>query len=141
MWLIHRKIGMSGDLLLQAFAADLGMEFDGDLSKRLEAHHTAEFARLRPAIRPLRGARALLADFRANEIAYAIATSGGRSDADPLLDMLELPSEVPIISKEQAEEPKPDPELFLKASEADRKIPWWSVIAFGICWPRGGHTF
>jgi HAD superfamily hydrolase (TIGR01549 family) len=118
MWLIHRKIGMSGDLLLQAFAADLGVEIDSGLSKRLEAQHAAEFTRLRPAIKPLRGARELLADFRSNEIAYAIATSGDRGDVDPLLDMLELPSEVPIISKEQANEPKPDPELFLKASKA-----------------------
>lgn len=118
MWLIHRKIGMSGDLLLQAFAAELGVDLETKMRKRLEQQHTAEFGRLRPAIKPLRGAREMLADFRQNDIAYAIATSGGRSDVDTLLDLLELPPDVPIISKEQANEPKPDPELFLKAAAA-----------------------
>src|SRR5690348_4120789 len=52
MWRIHRKIGMSGALLLRALSEELGSELDDEARKRVEQKHSEEFAKLRPAIRP-----------------------------------------------------------------------------------------
>lgn len=117
MWRIHRKIGMSGDLLLRALSEDLGRELDEDLRKQLEEKHAEEFAHLRPAIRPFPQVKDLLDDFKREKIPYAIATSGDLKDVQPLLDLIELPDDVPVISKKDAPNPKPDPRLFLKAAE------------------------
>jgi HAD superfamily hydrolase (TIGR01509 family) len=116
MWRLHRKIGMSGSLLMDALETELQRDIDESTAKRLEAIHSEEFARLHPTIAPLDGANELLQSFRENGVAYAIATTGHRKDAEPLLQMLRLPSDVPVVTKEDASTPKPSPELFLSAA-------------------------
>lgn len=117
MWRIHRKIGMSGALLLRALSEELGRELDDETRERVEKAHSEEFAKLRPAIRPFPEVRELLDDFKANGTPYAIATSGDLHDVQPLIDLVGLPPEIPIVSKQDAPNPKPDPRLFLKAAE------------------------
>jgi HAD superfamily hydrolase (TIGR01549 family) len=117
LWRIHRKIGMSGGLLLRALSDEVGREFDDAMRKRLEQLHSEEFARLRPRIKPFPESNELLAGLREERIPFAIATSGDLKDVQPLLDLLELPDDVPIVSKKDAPNPKPDPTLFLKAAE------------------------
>lgn len=117
MWRIHRKIGMSGGLLLRALSQELGRELDDDIRKQLEEKHSQEFARLRPSIRLFPEVKELLQDFKEKGIPYAIATSGDLRDVQPLLDLIELPDGVPIVSKRDAPNPKPDPRLFLMAAE------------------------
>jgi HAD superfamily hydrolase (TIGR01549 family) len=118
LWRIHRKIGMSGALLMNALALELGETLDEAISKRLEGIHSSEFARLRPTIKPFAGVRELLELFRNNGVRCAIATSGHRRDVQPLLEMIGIGNEVPVVAKEEAQNPKPDPELFLKAAQA-----------------------
>lgn len=134
MWRIHRKIGMSGDLLLRGFAEELGVEFDAGRRAQLNEGHTREFARLRDMVRPLNGARELLRTFTANGIAYAIATSGERRDVDSLLEMLDIDNRVPVISKEDADQPKPDPQLFLKAAEKLRSRSEQTMVVGDSVW-------
>jgi HAD superfamily hydrolase (TIGR01549 family) len=117
LWRIHRKIGMSGALLLRALSDEAGREFDEPTRKRLEQLHTEEFARLRPRIKPFPEAKELLDELKQEKIPYAVATSGDLKDVEPLLDLLQLPGDVPVISKKDASTPKPDPTLFLKAAE------------------------
>jgi HAD superfamily hydrolase (TIGR01549 family) len=117
LWRIHRKIGMSGGLLLRALGDEIGREFDEPVRKRLEQLHTEEFARLRPRIRAFPEAKDLLDDLKRENIPYAIATSGDLQDVQPLIELLDLPEDVPIISKKDAPTPKPDPALFLKAAQ------------------------
>jgi HAD superfamily hydrolase (TIGR01509 family) len=114
---VHRKIGMSGALLLRALSEEAGREFDEPTRKRLEDLHTREFATLRPQIKPFPEVRELLNELKERDIAYALATSGDLKDVQPLIDMLQLPDSVPIVSKQDAPNPKPDPALFLKAAE------------------------
>ncbi len=134
MWRIHRKIGMSGALLMQALSLELGHSVDEALAKRMEQIHGEEFARLRPTVQPLTGAPELLDTFRRNDVPFAIATSGHRSDVDPLLQMLDLDSGVPIVTKEDAANPKPDPELFLKAAKALRSSSEETMVVGDSVW-------
>ena len=117
IWRLHRKIGMSGGLLLRALSEEVDRHFDEPMRKRLEELHTQEFAKLRSQVKPFPEVSDLFNDLKKNKIPYAIATSGGLEDVQPLIDMLDLPSSVPIVSKKDAPNPKPDPTLFLKAAE------------------------
>jgi HAD superfamily hydrolase (TIGR01549 family) len=117
MWRLHRKIGMSGALLLRAFADEAGREFGDELKERLEALHTEHFARLRPNIKAFPEVPELFADLQQRKLKFAIATSGDLKDVQPLLELVQLPDGIPVISKKDASNPKPDPALFLKAAE------------------------
>ncbi len=117
MWRLHRKIGMSGRLLMHALSSELGKPLNRSIAERLEARHAEEFQKLRDTVRPFPGAKELLKDLREGGVPYAIATSGERKDAQPMLEMLDLPGDVPIVSKQDAPNPKPDPRLFLIAAE------------------------
>lgn len=117
VWRIHRKIGMSGSLLLRALSDEVGREFDEPLRKRLEQLHTEEFARLLPRIKAFPEAKELLDGLKDEGIPFAIATSGDLKDVQPLIALLQLPHGVPVISKKDAPIPKPDPALFMKAAE------------------------
>ena len=48
---------------------------------------------------------------------YAIATSGRREGAQPALEKLGVPPEVPVITRQEVPHAKPDPDLFLRAAE------------------------
>jgi HAD superfamily hydrolase (TIGR01509 family) len=134
LWRIHRKIGMSGGLLLRALSDEVGREFDEQMRKRLEQLHTEEFARLRPRIKPFPEVNELLAGLTQERIPYAIATSGDLTDVQPLIDLLQLPDNVPIISKKDAPNPKPDPRLFLKAAEKLRSRSEDTLVVGDSIW-------
>jgi HAD superfamily hydrolase (TIGR01509 family) len=134
LWRIHRKIGMSGGLLLRALSDEVGREFDEPMRKRLEALHTEEFARLRPRIKAFPEANELLAWLQQERIPFALATSGDLEDVQPLIDLLQLPDEVPVISKKDAPNPKPDPRLFLKAAEKLRSRSEDTLVVGDSVW-------
>ena len=73
--------------------------------------------RYKGAIQPLPGARELLRQLRDAGVGYAIATSGRREGAQPAIDKLEVRPEVPIITRNEVERAKPDPDLFLAAAQ------------------------
>jgi phosphoglycolate phosphatase-like HAD superfamily hydrolase len=52
MWQIHRKIGMSGGLLIRSLSNELGQPIGEAAKKSLESRHSQEFARLRETIAP-----------------------------------------------------------------------------------------
>lgn len=68
-------------------------------------------------MRPLPGARELLAALTAAGVPWAIATSGRLESARPMLAMLGVPDNVPVITRDQVARAKPDPDLFLAAAE------------------------
>ncbi len=63
------------------------------------------------------GARELLAFLTKSGVPWAIGTSGRMESAKPNLDMLDIPGGVPIVTRDQVEHAKPDPDLFLAAAE------------------------
>ena len=62
VWRIHRKIGMSGGLLTNQLLRETGQDISEDRIARLGRLHAEAYGRLSRQIRPLPGARALLAN-------------------------------------------------------------------------------
>ena len=118
VWRIHRKVGMSGGLFANALLRETGREVTAAQAAELRRLHAQAYAAHSDDVRPLPGALELLAHLTSAGVPWAIATSGYRESAGPALDLLELPSEVPIITRDLVERAKPDPDLFLAAAEA-----------------------
>jgi phosphoglycolate phosphatase-like HAD superfamily hydrolase len=117
IWRIHRKIGMSGGLLTDMLLRETGWRIDLERSERLRHLHAAAFRRRSACIRPLPGARELLAYLTYSEIPWAIGTSGRMETARPVLESLELDlDQIPIVTRDQVRYAKPDPDVFLAAA-------------------------
>ena len=118
VWKIHRRIGMSGGLLMRALTRELGVaDVDEAMAEKLRLRHKEEYLRLLPQVQPLPGAIELLQELTRSKVKWAIATSGALETAKPALDMLQIPASVPIITRDQVKRAKPDPDLFLRAAE------------------------
>jgi HAD superfamily hydrolase (TIGR01549 family) len=117
VWTIHRRIGMSGGLMANAILRETGHAVTPEEAGRLLHLHAEAYARLCGTIRPLPGARELLAYLSQAGVPWAIATSGRLESARPTLEALGVPSGVPIVTRDQVGHAKPDPDLFLAAAE------------------------
>lgn len=117
VWQIHRRIGMSGGLLVQALIREVGHEVSPDIAQHLQDIHASVFARHRQTVRPLPGSRELLRYLSDAGVPHAIATSGTPDKDDPALVALEVGPDVPIVTRREVERAKPDPDLFLAAAD------------------------
>jgi HAD superfamily hydrolase (TIGR01509 family) len=79
--------------------------------------HGEAFRRRAEQVRPLPGARDLLRTLSESGVPYAIATSGWLASARPVIEMLRLEPGVPVVTRDQVEHAKPDPDLFLAAAD------------------------
>jgi HAD superfamily hydrolase (TIGR01509 family) len=118
VWRIHRKVGMSGGLFANALLRETGREVTADQAAQLRRLHAQAYATLAGDVRPLPGARDILAHLTSTGVPWAIATSGYRESAGPVLELLELPPGIPVITRDLVERAKPDPDLFLAAADA-----------------------
>jgi HAD superfamily hydrolase (TIGR01509 family) len=116
VWRIHRRIGMSGGLLAQALGREIGERVTAEQARKLQKRHAAAYERYREEVQPLPGARELLQQLSRAKVRYAIATSGRREGAEPALKKLEVRPEIPVITRQEVERAKPDPDLFLAAA-------------------------
>jgi HAD superfamily hydrolase (TIGR01509 family) len=116
VWRIHRRIGMSGGLLVNALLRETGLPVTRDQTSRLREGHAEAYARLVGQVRPLPGARELLDHLTRAGVPWAIATSGWLESARPALEMLGIGGEVQVVTREQVRHAKPDPDLFLAAA-------------------------
>jgi HAD superfamily hydrolase (TIGR01509 family) len=117
VWRIHRRIGMSGGLLTNALLRETRRPVTAADAQRLQKLHAQAYARLSRQVRPLPGARNLLRRLSALGVPYAIATSGRIESANPALKTLKLRSGVPIVTRDQVQRAKPDPDLFIAAAD------------------------
>jgi HAD superfamily hydrolase (TIGR01509 family) len=117
VWRIHRKIGMSGGLFTNQLIRETGAELTEDRLEKLRNAHAAAYKRMGSTIRPLPGARALLAWLSQAGIPWAIATSGRMETASVNLRSLGVdPAATPVVTRDQVKYAKPDPDLFLAAA-------------------------
>ena len=116
VWRIHRKIGMSGGLFANSLMRETGRAFGPEDAERLRQLHRVAYAERAGQVRALPGARELLSYLTAAEVPWAIATSGYLESAGPTIELLGVPDGVPIITRDQVEHAKPDPDLFLAAA-------------------------
>ena len=117
VWRIHRQIGMSGGLFVNALIRETGRQVTAEEAQRIQRSHKEAYTRLVQQVRPLPGARELLAYLAQKKIPHAIATSGHMETAQHTLKVLEVSPRVPIITRDQVKHAKPDPDLFLAAAE------------------------
>src|SRR5437016_11290637 len=83
VWRIHRRIGMSGGLLVNALLRETGRPLSREEMARLQRGHVEAYAHRIGQVRPLPGARELLAYLSRAGIPWAIATSGKMESARP----------------------------------------------------------
>jgi beta-phosphoglucomutase-like phosphatase (HAD superfamily) len=76
VWRIHRRIGMSGGLFINALLRETGRDIKVKEAERLQKHHADAYAKLVSQVRPLTGAQELLDHLSKVRVPYAIATSG-----------------------------------------------------------------
>jgi len=117
VWRIHRKIGMSGGLLTAAVLRETGREVTAREAERLRELHAEAYRERAVRARPLPGAQELLALLTELDVPWAIATSGYGEIAAPAISSLGVPDGVPVVTRDQVERAKPDPDLFLAAAE------------------------
>jgi len=116
VWRIHRRIGMSGGLLVHALLRETGRNLTTTDRQNLQKWHAEAYRRFIPQVRPLPGAVELLATLSKADVPYAIATSGLLESAGPSLDALQLDRRVPVVTRDDVRHAKPDPDLFLAAA-------------------------
>jgi HAD superfamily hydrolase (TIGR01509 family) len=130
VWRIHRRIGMSGGLFVNALLRETGQPVTREQTNRLRQYHAEGYARLVGQVRPLPGARDLLEFLTRTGVPWAIATSGWRESAQPALDMLGVAPEIPVVTRDQVRYAKPDPDLFLAAARGLR-VPIETAVVVG----------
>jgi HAD superfamily hydrolase (TIGR01509 family) len=117
VWRIHRRIGMSGGLFVDALAREIGNEVDAARAERLRVRHAAGILARMDQIVPLPGAIALLERLGALGVPHALATSGRMETAVHITALLGLSPDIPIVTRDDVAHAKPDPDLFLAAAE------------------------
>jgi HAD superfamily hydrolase (TIGR01509 family) len=134
VWRIHRRIGMSGGLFVNALLRETGREITSEEAERLQKMHAEAYAAFIPQVRPLPGARELLRYLAKMNVPHAIATSGRLESAGPALKMLELGAGIPVITRDKVRHAKPDPDLFLAAAESLGASVHDSVVVGDSVW-------
>jgi HAD superfamily hydrolase (TIGR01509 family) len=116
VWRIHRRIGMSGGLIVNALRRETGKPLTPAEAKQLLSQHADAFVRRLGEVRPLPGAHDLLTRLTRQRVPWAIATSGSPTTAGPSIKMLGVEPKV-VITREDVVHAKPDPDLFLAAAD------------------------
>ncbi|HEX8596342.1 MAG TPA: HAD family hydrolase [Pseudomonas sp.] len=114
MWRIHRKIGMSGGLMLKTLSRETGLNISEEQAKRLSAKHAQVYEELQGQIIALPGAVELLETLTREKLKWCIATSGEMATAQINLKALGLKAgDINLITRDDVSYGKPDPDLFL----------------------------
>ena len=138
VWRIHRRIGMSGGLFVQALLRETGRSLSAEDIEELQQAHAAEFRKQAGSVTALPGARELLAALTDAGVRWGIATSGYAATARSALDLLGLPEDTPMVTRDLVRHAKPDPDLFLAAAAllgAEIRRAWvigdsvWDLLA------------
>ncbi|NGZ09104.1 MAG: HAD family hydrolase [Nitrospira sp. LK70] len=117
VWRIHRQIGMSGGLMLHALLRETGRPVSKKEAQQIQKVHREAYARQASSLRVLPGTHDLLTTFARHRVPHAIATSGRMENARYALELLKLAHDVPIVTRDDVQFAKPDPDLFLEAGK------------------------
>ncbi len=116
VWRIHRRIGMSGGLFLNALLRETGRQLTAEQAARIQRRHAEAYARQVGQVRPLPGARELLAHLTGAGVPWAIATSSRLETARPTLTLLGAGEGIVVVTRDEVARAKPDPDLFVAAA-------------------------
>ena len=130
VWRIHRQIGMSGGLMLNALWRETGQPVSKKDAERIQRVHAEAYAKQAPSLRVLPGAQELLDTLAEHRVPHAIATSGRLQSARHALNLLRLNKRVPVITRDDVRFAKPDPDLFVAAGKR-LKVPMSRCVIVG----------
>jgi HAD superfamily hydrolase (TIGR01549 family) len=130
VWRIHRQIGMSGGLMLNALSRETGRRLSRKEAENIQLVHAESYAKQAPSLRLLPGAQELLDTLATRRLPHGIATSGRRSSARHALKLLKLHQDVPVVTRDDVRFAKPDPDLFLEAGKR-LKVPMARCVIVG----------
>ena len=135
VWRIHRKIGMSGGLFTHQLLRELGRAIDEQTIQRLRSRHSELFLSMSHEVVPLPGSIELLHTLSKQELPWAIATSGRMVTAEANLRSLGLdPEEATVVTRDQVNYAKPDPDLFVEAARRLRTSTAGSYVIGDSIW-------
>jgi len=118
VWRIHRRIGMSGGLFAAALLRETGRAVTSEQTEELQKRHGQAYVHQLPTVRPLPGATELLDALTKADVKWAIATSGRGDFAWDTLRLLGIgPGDATVITRDEVEHAKPDPDLFFAAAD------------------------
>jgi HAD superfamily hydrolase (TIGR01509 family) len=83
---------------------------------QLQQAHAEAYRRRAGQVRLLPGARELLAHLSDLKVPWTVATSGLRATTQSTLEVLQVPAEVPVVTRDEVAHAKPDPDLLLAAT-------------------------
>ena len=108
---------MSGGLFTNQLLRELGRSVDEPTIQRIRARHAEHFLSHSSEIIPLAGAVELLRALSELELPWAIATSGRMETASANLLSLDVdPDQATVVTRDQVNYAKPDPDLFVEAA-------------------------
>jgi HAD superfamily hydrolase (TIGR01509 family) len=134
VWRIHRRIGMSGGLFVHALLRETGVSLSAADMVELQQAHAAEYRKQLGSVSALPGARELLSVLTAEGVKWAIATSGYAATARPALELLGLPEDTPMVTRDLVRHAKPDPDLFLAAASLLGVNPRHAMVVGDSVW-------
>ena len=119
-WAIHRCVGMSGSLFLHKVLGEISSGSGKRRGKvnveRIQKLKKKNFAARLPQVQVLPGSRELLKRLSRLGVPWAIATSGAKEEAAPLLQLLKLPPKALIVTGDEVAQAKPEPDIFMLAA-------------------------
>ena len=130
VWRIHRQIGMSGGLMLNALLRETGRPVSKKQAERIQRVHSRVYAKQAPSLRVLPGAQELLDTLATHRVPHAIATSGRLQSAKHALKLVKLHHGVPVVTRDDVRFAKPDPHLVLEAGRR-LKMPMNRCVIVG----------
>jgi HAD superfamily hydrolase (TIGR01509 family) len=111
-WRIHRRIGMSGGMLVRALLREIGKHMDKEEIKKVETWHGEIYEKLVADVKPLPGARDLLDELTRLRRPWAIVTSSKPEKAQRLLQSLGIGSGDTVVTRGEVDRAKPEPDPF-----------------------------
>ena len=134
VWRIHRRIGMSGGMMVSALLRETGRSLSAEDIKRLQEAHAEHYRAQLDTVSPLPGASELLRYLTSANIKWAIATSGYAATARSALKLLGLPEDTTMITRDRVRHAKPDPDLFLAAAAELGVKPRHAMVVGDSVW-------
>jgi len=131
---IHRRIGISGKLLVRLVAREQALTLSDAVIEQLEAQHVANFKQIAPRCGPLPGARDLLSYLQCAGIAHGIATSGKHAEIEPALKAIGLGESAIVVDAEMVAAVKPEPDLFVLCQQKLKVDPSQCLIVGDAVW-------
>jgi HAD superfamily hydrolase (TIGR01509 family) len=125
---------MSGGLFVSALLRETGRSLSKADIDQLQHAHAAQYRKQMSSVTALPGARELLAALSEAGVRWAIATSGYAATARPALDLLGLPGDTPMVTRDRVRHAKPDPDLFLAAAAELEVDPGYTMVVGDSVW-------